>query len=155
MIVEHEGKQIKLMTRWCRITHNPDISGYPKTGDKIQLRGHRLIKDGYYIVEAVTEYEPPVMTGGRDIRIKLVGDNGEWNGENIIAAINCAQKEPEPHLDTSYLWEKIRKKLSDFMQHNNVASDKIGQRLGLLLYEELEKLEKRIRNLEKKLSQCD
>ena len=40
MIVEHEGKQIKLMTRWFRVTQNPDASEYPKTGENIELRGH-------------------------------------------------------------------------------------------------------------------
>lgn len=80
-----DGFWYVLQPNWLRITQNPVAPKYPKTGDTITLKGHDMLSDGEYIVQMVTEFEPPFHQDedGRDIRIKFIGVSGEWNGKEI------------------------------------------------------------------------
>ena len=95
------GTDVAIESRWMRVTHNPRVSGYPKAGQVIELRGHQLLCDGKYLVVGVTKYENEYPSNCHDIRIDLVGDartpapfpryGGGWNGENILKAIASAR----------------------------------------------------------------
>lgn len=91
--VRWHNMRFALQTKWIRETQNPVVSGYPKPGDIITLRNHRLMSDGEYLVLSVIEWEPAYTPGhnGRDIRLSIVDDHGisyrELNGQNILDAI--------------------------------------------------------------------
>jgi len=92
IVIQSNGQKVKLMGRYIRHTLNPVAPKYPKTGDRINIKGHQhpLIKDGEYIVEMVEEWEPPCDADddGRDIRIKLLSvPGGGWDGPNIMKAM--------------------------------------------------------------------
>lgn len=88
-----DGRKWVLQNRWLRLTSNPVAPGYPRTGDEIELKSHSLVPDGKHIVEQVTEFEPGVDRDedGRDIRISLLGIGKDFNGKNILAAMEKAK----------------------------------------------------------------
>ena len=85
------GVDIAIERKWLRITYNPKVDGYPKVGTVIELRDHRMLSDGKYLVTGVTEYEPGVCDG-RDIRLDLLSEGimaegRGWSGENLVKAM--------------------------------------------------------------------
>jgi hypothetical protein len=85
-----DGKIYVVQNKWLRETDNPIAPKYPKTGDKITLKDHALVKDGTYTVSMVTEWEPPYDKDedGRDIRISFCEHSfRELNGVNIRKAM--------------------------------------------------------------------
>jgi hypothetical protein len=95
MVLEREWFRGKyaINDKWLRITHNPVVEGYPKSGEVIKLDGHAFLNNGEYLVTDVQEFEPGYVcdSNGRDIRITLVSRNGSvmplLDGSNILKAM--------------------------------------------------------------------
>lgn len=90
-----DGKSWVLQDKWLRITHNPVTDIYPKTGDEIEVLGHRAIPNGKHIVESVTEFEPGVCRDedGRDVRISILGSGRDFHGPDVVTAMAKARGE--------------------------------------------------------------
>lgn len=122
------GQKIALQDQWLRITENPDVAEYPKTGNIIELKNHNLIPDGIYFITFVKEYEPPYTPDidGRDIRIDLINKDTNrvykgMNGVNILKSIpivNIAKNYEMPKFKR-HLWDDIDKMPNDIFDSDN------------------------------------
>ena len=97
------GEEITLPPDWLLVTSNPIAPRFPTVGKVIELRGHKMLDDGQYLVTEVKEYESAYRSDadGRDIRIGVlaldknwvslprsrVGESWGWNGKNILEAM--------------------------------------------------------------------
>lgn len=87
-----KGFNIEIMDKWIRETLNPYAPKYPRSGDFIRLKGHKLLLDGEYLVTGINEFEPPFHKDedGRDIRVALTNgeiEKREMNGVQIRKAM--------------------------------------------------------------------
>ena len=74
------GQEIALPLDWLRVTENPIAPRFPTVGTVIELRGHKMLSDGKYLVTEVKEYEPAYRDDGdgRDIRISVLASDKNW-----------------------------------------------------------------------------
>ena len=89
-----DGTKVALSTTWLRVTQNPVCPDrYPKTGQTVILKGHKLLPDDQYLILMVEEFEPAYFRDrdGRDIRISVYprsnGIGYGLNGENFVTAM--------------------------------------------------------------------
>ena len=102
-VLDLNGQEIALPLDWLRVTSNPIAPRFPTVGKVIELRGHKMLPDGQYLVTEVKEYESAYRSDadGRDIRISVLPasetcmsfprgrtvENLGWRGESILEAM--------------------------------------------------------------------